>query len=162
PHFLFNTLNAIAEWCRVDGAVAETAVLRLADMLRAVLAGARAEWWPLEQELKLVDALFELHRLRDPSRFTVAQTIAPEVRAAKVPPLLFLPLAENAIKHGPMAGHTGELRFSIERRRGSIRLTLTNPGPYKGPRAGSEGLPTVERRLALAYDGRARFAIGPE
>ena len=34
PHFLFNTLNAIAEWCREDPEVAETATLKLADILR--------------------------------------------------------------------------------------------------------------------------------
>src|SRR5262249_24898000 len=35
PHFLFNTLNAIAEWCRTDGETAESAVLELASLLRA-------------------------------------------------------------------------------------------------------------------------------
>ena len=49
PHFLFNTLNAIAEWCQTDGAVAEAAVLRLSAMLRSVLAGVRAATWPLER-----------------------------------------------------------------------------------------------------------------
>ena len=38
PHFLFNTLNAIAEWCRQDGETAERAVLQLSAMLRTVLA----------------------------------------------------------------------------------------------------------------------------
>ena len=42
PHFLFNTLNAIAEWCREDGETAERAVLQLSAMLRTVLAGVRA------------------------------------------------------------------------------------------------------------------------
>ncbi|MCA9712589.1 MAG: histidine kinase, partial [Myxococcales bacterium] len=47
PHFLFNTLNAIAEWCREDGEVAEQATLRLSAMLRTVLAGTREPAWPL-------------------------------------------------------------------------------------------------------------------
>src|SRR4030095_12586183 len=42
PHFLFNTLNAIAEWCREDGEIAERAVMRLSAMLRTVLAGGGA------------------------------------------------------------------------------------------------------------------------
>ena len=54
PHFLFNTLNAIAEWCREDGEVAERAVLQLSAMLRTVLAGVRAPTWPLAEELELV------------------------------------------------------------------------------------------------------------
>ncbi len=39
PHFLFNTLNAIAEWCREDGAVAEAAILRLSALLRSIMDG---------------------------------------------------------------------------------------------------------------------------
>ncbi|MDI1475999.1 histidine kinase [Polyangium sp. y55x31] len=162
PHFLFNTLNAIAEWCRVDGAVAEEAVLRLASMLRVILAGVRAEWWPLDQELALVRTLFELYRLRDPARFTVVMEIDPGVEPLPVPPLVLLPLAENAMKHGPGAGHEGEVRLVIRRASGALRITLSNPGAYAGPRPGSDGLPTVERRLALAYERRARLSIRGE
>jgi len=162
PHFLFNTLNAIAEWCRVDGAVAEEAVLRLASMLRAILAGVRAEWWPLEQELSLVRTLFELYRLRDPSRFSVVLEIDPGASQIPVPPLVLLLLAENAMKHGPGAGHEGEVRLAIRRAPGALHVTLSNPGAYAGPRSGSDGLPTVERRLVLAYDGRARLSIRGE
>ena len=159
PHFLFNTLNAIAEWCRIDGVIAEQAVLRLAEMLRAVLAGGRAEWWPLERELALVDALFELHRMRDPERFTVLRIVDEATLKVPVPPLLFLPIAENAMKHGPAAGHRGEVRVAIAAENGGLHVTFSNPGAYRGPRDGSDGLPTTERRLALAYDGRARLTI---
>ena len=70
PHFLFNTLNAIAEWCRQDPEVAEQATLRLAQMLRVILEGVSAERWPLSRELDLVRDLFELHRTRDPERLS--------------------------------------------------------------------------------------------
>ncbi|MEP7123647.1 MAG: histidine kinase [Byssovorax sp.] len=159
PHFLFNTLNAIAEWCRVDSVVAEQAVLRLAEMLRAVLAGGRAEWWPLERELALVDALFELHRMRDPERFTVSRIVDDATLRVPVPPLLLLPIAENAMKHGPAAGHRGEVRVAITAENKGLHVVVSNPGAYRGPRAGSDGLPTTERRLALAYDGRAKLTI---
>jgi two-component system, LytTR family, sensor histidine kinase AlgZ len=162
PHFLFNTLNAIAEWCRLDGAVAEQAVLRLAEMLRAVLAGAQAEWWPLDRELALVDALFELHRMRDPERFSVARAVDDGALRLLVPPLFLLPIAENAVKHGPAAGHRGEIQLAILRTGGALRITLENPGPYHGPRHGSDGLPTASRRLALAYEGHAHLAITGE
>ena len=75
PHFLFNTLNAIAEWCREDGETAERAVVRLSAMLRTVLAGVRASTWPLAEELALLDTLFELHRLRDPDRVRVTRRL---------------------------------------------------------------------------------------
>src|SRR5439155_22664918 len=37
PHFLFNTLNAIAECCRSDGVVGEEAILQLSSMLRTMM-----------------------------------------------------------------------------------------------------------------------------
>lgn len=159
PHFLFNTLNAIAEWCRTDGAVAEAAVLRLSAMLRSVLAGVRSATWPLERELELLRTLFELHLLRDPELFQLSFEVAPGLSEVPVPPLMLLPLAENSVKHGPAAGHRGPIALEIVMREDSLVFTLENPGASKGPRPGSSGLPTVERRLALAYGGKARLSL---
>src|SRR5213078_4042953 len=69
PHFLFNTLNAIAEWCREDGVVAERSILQLSRILRAMLRGVRASSWPLSRELELVRDVLALHLLRDPNMF---------------------------------------------------------------------------------------------
>lgn len=159
PHFLFNTLNAIAEWCRTDGAVAEAAVLRLSAMLRSVLAGVRSATWPLERELELLRTLFELHLLRDPELFQLSFDVAPGLGEVPVPPLMLLPLAENSVKHGPAAGHRGRIALEISMRDDALVFTLENPGASKGPRPGSSGLPTVERRLALAYGGKARLSL---
>jgi hypothetical protein len=159
PHFLFNTLNAIAEWCREDGETAERAVLRLSQMLRAILQGVRAGFWRLADELELIDALYELHRLRDPQLFQFRRQVADGLDDVLVPPLILLPLAENAVKHGPSAGHRGEIALTIEQKTDRVCVVLDNPGAYRGPRAGSDGLPTVEKRLQLAYDGAARLRI---
>jgi LytS/YehU family sensor histidine kinase len=160
PHFLFNTLNAIAEWCRQDGAVAESAVLKLSAMLRTLLEGVKEERWPLEKELQLVRDLFELHRLRDAGLFTLEQRVPEPVPAFSVPPMVVLALAENAVKHGPAAGHRGAVALSVAPKDGGLSVVLENPGPFKGARPGSDGLPTLERRLQLAYEGRARLSVG--
>jgi hypothetical protein len=159
PHFLFNTLNAIAEWCRTDGAVAEAAVLKLSAMLRSVLAGVRSATWPMEKELELIRTLFDLHLLRDPELFQLSVEVGPGVGEVPVPPLMFLPLAENAVKHGPAAGHRGRMVLTVAMRDAKLVFTLENPGASKGPREGSTGLPMVERRLALAYGGNARLSL---
>ena len=161
PHFLFNTLNAIAEWCRQDGEVAEAAVLKLSQMLRAVLEGVKEPAWPLARELELVTTLFALHQLRDAELFTLQTVVASPVPDVKVPPMSLLALAENAMKHGPSAGHRGSVQLTIADEPNGVRMTLENPGPFKGPRAGSDGLPTLERRLLLHYEGRASLSVGP-
>ena len=76
--------------------------------------------------------------------------------------MLLLPLAENAVKHGPAAGHRRPALDRASRCRPTrqrLRIALRNPGRYLGPRAGGSGIDMVERRLALAYDGRAAFRI---
>lgn len=159
PHFLFNTLNAIAEWCRADGEVAERAILQLSAMLRTILGGVRLPAWPLRRELELCRDLFELHAIRDPGRFDCA--IEGEPGELAVPPLLLLPLVENAIKYGPAAGHRGPVRVRVAHATDHTTLTVDNPGAFAGPRPGGEGLAMVQRRLALAYEGRASLEIGP-
>jgi two-component system sensor histidine kinase AlgZ len=160
PHFLFNTLNSIAEWCRQDGITAERAVLQLAAMLRSVLDAVRARTWPLRQELELVETLFSLHRLRDPGLFELRRDVDAALAEVPVPPLILLPLAENAAKHGPCAGHRGDIALAVRGEPGRVVVTLENPGPYAGPRPGSSGLPDLERRLAHAYSGAAELRIG--
>jgi len=159
PHFLFNTLNAIAEWCREDGVVAELAILKLSSMLRAVLEGVRMPTWPLERELELVRALFDLHAVRSPAAFTLAWNVDARALGAPVLPLLLLPLAENAMKHGPNAGFSGEVAFAVTIGAHVFDVTIENPGAYAGAREGSAGIPTVERRLAFAYGDGSHLRI---
>lgn len=159
PHFLFNTLNAIAEWCRIDGEVAEAAVLRLSGMLRAVLDGVKAPTWSLSRELEVVDELFELHLLRDKSLFTLTRSLPAPLPNVQVPPMCLVSLAENAVKHGPSAGHRGELTLRIVEEKNEVVITLENPGPYRGPREGSQGIPTLRRQLELAWGRRASLNL---
>lgn len=157
PHFLFNTLNAIAEWCRQDGVVAEKAILELSAVLRTVMEGIKTDEWPLAREIELSESLIDLHRIRDPGLFSYERV--GDVPNVHVPPLLLLPMSENAMKHGPHAGHRGTVTLHIETTAEDVRVSIQNPGPFRGKRAGGEGLGIVEARLRLAYEDRASFSI---
>ena len=159
PHFLFNTLNAIAEWCREDGAVAERAILQLSSMLRTMMTGITMTTWPLEREVELVDALLALHSIRDPSLFEIERSVPDPLPAIEVPPMVLLPLVENAMKHGPLARNKGTVVFAVKPTSDGVAIEIENPGAYAGPRPGGNGLPIVEKRLALAYGSAARFTI---
>jgi two-component system sensor histidine kinase AlgZ len=159
PHFLFNTLNAIAEWCRDDGEIAERAVLQLSAILRAVLAGVQSSSWSLAAEMELLRNLFALHLLRDPDLFTLEWDTPSPLPDVSLPPMILLPIAENAIKHGPARGHRGIVRVGVKLEGSRLRVAIENPGRFMGPRAGSDGLPTVERRLSLAYGGEAALRV---
>jgi two-component system sensor histidine kinase AlgZ len=160
PHFLFNTLNSIAEWCRRDGEVAERAVLQLSSILRAVLEGVKSAFWPLQREIDLVETLFALHRLRDPALFDLRLEVGQSVADIPVPTLILLPLAENAVTHGSGAGHRGPIVFRAERTGDCLSIQLENAGPFRGRRPEGSGIAMVEQRLELAYCGAARLRVG--
>jgi len=138
--------------------VAERAVLQLSGILRAILAGVKEPAWPLAREIELVRDLLGLYALRDPELFRVDWDLPAPLPEVDVLPMILLPIAENAVKHGPAAGHRGVIRIVVSDG-DRLRVSIENAGAYMGPRAGSEGLPTVERRLRLAYGGHASLQI---
>lgn len=161
PHFLFNTLNAIAEWCRTDGRVAEKAILQLSGMLRTVMSGIDAPGgaWPLEKEIELCDALFAMYLVRDPEMFVYEKVLPAKLPDASVLPMVLLPIAENAMKHGPSKGHRGKVTLEVETTEDTLTIRITNPGAYAGPRDGAHGLAIVEKRMALMYGKKGHFSI---
>ena len=162
PHFLFNTLNAIAEWCRSDGAVAEQAIVQLSAMLRTVMSGIQSKSWPLAKELELVDTLFQMYLIRDPELFVYRRDVPTPLPDIEVPPMILLPAAENAMKHGPSAGKRGDVALRVSIDAVALTVQIENPGAYAGPRAGGSGLPMIKKRLELAYVEGAMFDIHAE
>ncbi len=174
PHSLYNTLSAIAEWCHTDPMEAERAILRLADLLRGVQRGVQRAAWPLAEEWAICSALLDLYRARDPGRYAWTLDTGGAIPELEVPPLLLLPLVENALKHGPAAGHAGAVQIRFTPAGAGVVVEIRNPGAWGGSRraggatggatgggAGGEGLALVRRRLALACP-EGRLEIGTE
>ncbi|MDB5223658.1 MAG: histidine kinase [Chitinophagaceae bacterium] len=100
PHFLFNTLNNIYSLTRDKSDLAPESILRLSKILRFMLYETGGEYISIEQELKVIDDYIALEKLRydDSLRVNFKNDIE-DIRQA-VPPLLLIPLVENAFKHG--------------------------------------------------------------
>jgi hypothetical protein len=162
PHFLFNTLNAIAEWCREDGVAAERAILELSSMLRTVMEGLRTPSWPLEKDVGLARALGRLYAARDPERFAFEEDVDPRALGREVPAMLSLPAIENAWKHGPASGRRGPVRLVVRAEPGRTVIRIENPGRFERRRVGGEGLAMIEKRLAVAHGADAHFTIETE
>lgn len=162
PHFLFNTLNAIAEWCREDPVVAEEATLRLAGILRTILEGIREPEWSLDKEIELLRALFQMYEVRDDERYRLTVDAPEPLPEVSVPAMILLPVFENAITHGPAAGRDGVVKLAVAIEGDSLVVVLRNPGAFTGRREGGQGIATVERRLALSYGDDASLEIRAE
>ena len=169
PHFLFNTLNAIATLVHADPKAAERMILLLSDLLRRALR-EREEQVPLGEELAFLDRYLEIEQVRFRERLVVERHIQPDSLGAMVPPLLLHPLVENAIRHGVarrVEGGSLGIRARRERDRLELRIWNDGPGPAAtgdGPGGAGIGLATTRARLERLYGADHRFELqsGPE
>src|SRR5262249_8169160 len=95
PHFLFNTLNTIAEMVHADPDAADSMIAGLSDLLRRTLELGPAQEIPLHAELDLLGLYLAIQKVRFGERLRVTIAVDESARAAAVPVLLFQPLVEN-------------------------------------------------------------------
>jgi two-component sensor histidine kinase len=165
-HFLFNSLNVIAEAAAVEPARAEKLILQLAGVLRYSMGRSRAKMAPLSDELAAVASYLELERARSGDRISVHTEIAPDVREIHVPPLLIQPLVENAVAHGLLNG-TCAGTISIAAWRGGDRLHIRvedNGVGFQPKRSGERksdgvGLANLRDRLRAFYGEHGEFHL---
>ncbi|MBN8694570.1 MAG: sensor histidine kinase [Bacteroidetes bacterium] len=100
PHFLFNTLNNIYSLSRDKSDLAPESILRLSKILRFMLYETNGEFITVEQELEIISDYIALEKMRydDSLRLNFNQNI--DDLKQPLPPLLLIPLVENAFKHG--------------------------------------------------------------
>src|SRR3712207_1378034 len=107
PHFVYNSLSAIASFVRTDPERARELLLEFADFTRYSFR-SHGDFTTLAEELHAIDRYLVLEKARFGDRLGVTLRIAPEVLGVAVPFLCLQPLVENAVRHGlegPAGGH---------------------------------------------------------
>lgn len=152
PHFLFNTLNNLYGLIihkRVDES-AET-VTRLSDFMRYSLENAHKKEIPLSDEITLIQNYIELEKLRL-NHTKVSFTTAIDHENKNLPPLLFIPLIENAFKYSvDKKGAT--IAIDLQAQDNELHFTIQNTfDPQKSKQeVGGLGLSNLQKRLALYF-----------
>ena len=100
PHFLFNTLNNIYSLARDKSDLAPESIMRLSKILRFTLYETGGEFIAIEQELKIMNDYIALEKLRYDESLRINFNYDVEDMKQALPPLLLIPLVENAFKHG--------------------------------------------------------------
>lgn len=100
PHFLFNTLNNIYSLARDKSDAAPESILRLSKILRFMLYETGGDYIAIDQELKIIGDYIALEKLRYDESLRVNFNHDIEDVKQALPPLLLIPLVENAFKHG--------------------------------------------------------------
>jgi len=164
PHFLFNTLNMIAEQVYTDPAGADAMLTRLGVLLRSSFIETDRERVPLHRELELLESYVEIMRARFHGRLTFELDIDPATLDALVPRFMLQPLVENAIKHGVEPREEGG-RVTVTARRQGDSLTLDvrdNGDGLAGAIREGTGVRNTRERLQHLYGiARQQFALAP-
>jgi two-component system LytT family sensor kinase len=170
PHFLFNSLNSIANLVVTNPEKAETMTLRLARVFRHVLANSARPLIPLHEEVEFLETYLQIEEARFGSRLQVKIAVDPAVAMEQIPSLMLQPIVENALKHGlgPKPG-PGHLWITAEADGNQVRLRVEDDGvgPAIGvlklngshERSNGVGLENVAQRLHALYQDQGQMTI---
>jgi len=157
PHFLFNTLNAVAGLIREgknDAAV--NMIAGLSDLLRRVVDDSHRQEVPLGEELEFLQKYLDIQKARFAERLELRVEVPGELCRARVPSLILQPIVENAVKHGiAKRAQGGAIEISAARTNGVLTLSVYNDGPtlpehWERNKAGI-GISNVRTRLESLY-----------
>ena len=163
PHFLLNTLNAIAGLVTEDPREARRLLACLGDLLRDAVQET-SEIQRLDKQIAWLRRYAQILEARHHGALRFGWEVAPECAPALLPRLLLQPLVENAVKHGALQREDGAgevvIRASL-RADGALVCVVEDNGPGMpdaAVREGAFGLQAVRRRLALEAP-RAQFRL---
>jgi len=155
PHFLFNTLNNIYSLARDKSDLAPESILRLSKILRFMLYEAGGEYIAVEQELKIISDYIALEQLRYDESLRINFNHDVEDMKQALPPLLLMPLVENAFKHGVSETRDQpfvDIHLSINKRQLAF-VVKNSTEESTADENGKEniGLSNLRRQLELLY-----------
>jgi LytS/YehU family sensor histidine kinase len=155
PHFLFNTLNNIYSLARDKSDLAPESILRLSKILRFMLYETGGEFIAIEQELKIMSDYIALEKLRYDDSLHVNFNHDVEDMKQAIPPLLLIPLVENAFKHGVSETRNQpfvDIHLSVNKRQlAFVVKNSTEEFPGEGSVKENIGLSNLRRQLEMLY-----------
>lgn len=170
PHFLYNTLNNIDALIWIDQERASAAVTSLSSLMRYMTYSARQEKVTLADEVKALDQLCELQRLRMSGDEALLLNVpSHDLSKFEVAPLLLLPLAENCFKHCGATNEPNAISIRLVVEDNLVVFTTDNNLPTEAEAAARTssqahgvGLTVLRRRLELLYPKRYTFVAQRE
>ena len=158
PHFLYNSLNAVASLCGSRPNDARQMAQLMADFFRMTLRISSKERIPLAEEIDLISRYLAIEKVRFGARLASHIDMDEAAGRCLVPPLLLQPLIENAVRHGiASVVDGGTIHIAANADNGMLRIRIENPADpdRPQPRGESIGLQNARGRLAAISNGRA-------
>lgn len=161
PHFLFNTLTYIYNSTHKSEPRAAEAVRYLSKLMRYALECEHGpEIMPLEAEIRQVENLLLLSRIKQPDLF-IDFNYDRKTESTEVIPLLLLSLTENMVKHGNLSQPEDPGKIIVKLQQGLFSIqtsNLINTG--LNDTGFHTGLENIRQRLFHTYAEKAELSAG--
>lgn len=158
PHFLFNTLNNIYGLVLQDNKEKSAMLIaKLSEFMRYTLYETDQEKMSVKREIELIEDYMELEKIR--LNFIAADLQVHSLSGDfPVPPLLFIPLVENAFKFCPdQPGSKIKIEFWLDTQQLVFKCSNTMADTSLPPGQGGIGLQNLKKRLELYFPGKHIF-----
>lgn len=161
PHFFFNTLNTVASLIVIDPDKAETMLVDLAQLFRAVLK-ADDSLSNFQAELALGKRYLDIETIRLGERLQIRWDIPSRLPSLPIPALILQPLLENAVYHGIQPQpEGGDILIRMTIHDNDVRLVVDNSKPADGTPVHASGngiaLDNIRARLMTRFGSQARL-----
>lgn len=155
PHFLFNTLHAVAALVERDPGGVRRMIARLSELLRLAMDSDAEHEVTLREELEFLRRYIEIMEIRFQDALRVTINVDDDALDARVPRLILQPIVENAFEHTK-----GKVEITAKKRGRAIDICVIDDGPgvTPGSREGV-GITNTRARLEALYDGAASFTL---
>lgn len=163
PHFLFNMLNNVYVLIRKGRDEAAEVLFKLEDLLRYQLNDSSQEKIQLSSDIRFMNDFLNLEKIRrDNFNFIISKE--GDINSVWLPPLLFIPFVENAVKHNTDSENASFVRLFFKVSDNVLQFSCENsiPAPEEqenNSRVGGLGLKNIRRRLELLFPGRHRLEV---
>jgi hypothetical protein len=166
PHFFFNSLNNIYSLVEQSPSKAQEAIHSLSKLMRYLLYDVGKDKIELAQEIDFLKKYIQLMELRHNDK-TIARFVFPHTKNSTyyVAPLLFIPMIENAYKHGISATQVSDISFEMTITGNQLFFISrnTNFPKSRSDKSGSGiGLNNLRKRLELIYPDKYELQMGIE
>lgn len=166
PHFFFNSLNNIYSLIAISPTKAQDTVLGLSKLMRYLLYETNHKEVDLAHEISFLTNYIKLMEIRQSGKTTTKYAfLEVDEKVHFIAPLLFIPMIENAYKHGVSATLPSQIHFSLELKNNQLVFISSNTSFPKNETdiSGSGiGLDNLRKRLELYYPGRHELTIQTE
>lgn len=164
PHFLFNTLNNIDALITSDPDKASDAVIKLSEIMRFTLYDTNGDSVPLEKEINYLENYISLQQLRLKNPYFVKIDMNIEkCRNRNIAPMLFIPMVENAFKHGSKNVVAPGIEINLTCEDDAIKFEVINRynliEEHNKDKTSGIGLANTKKRLELLYPEKHNFTI---